>query len=66
MVREALFMAAQTGYRYNPALKAFYGRLRAKGSSHKSAIVACIAKLIAILNAIFKTAKPFDINYATR
>ena len=65
VVRDALFMAAQTGYRYNPALKALYDRLRAKGRPHKVAIIACIGKLISILNAIFKTRKPFDANYAT-
>ena len=59
-------MAAQTGYRYNPALKALYDRLRNKGRSHKQAIVACIGKLVSILNALFKSAKPFDANYATR
>ena len=66
VVRDALFMAAQTGYRYNPALKALYDRLRAKGRAHKVAIIACIGKLLSILNALFKTAKPFDLNYATR
>ena len=66
VVRDALFMAAQTGYRYNPALKALYDRLRNKGRSHKQAIVACIGKLVSILNALFKSAKPFDANYATR
>ena len=66
VVRDALFMAAQTGYRYNPALKALYDRLRAKGRAHKVAIIACIGKLLSILNALFKTAKPFDVNYATR
>ena len=65
-VRQALYMAAQTGYRHNPALKALYDRLRAKGRSHKLAIIACIGKLISILNAIFKTQTPFNANYATR
>jgi transposase len=66
VVREALFMAAQTGYRYNPALKALYDRLRAKGRCHKLAIIACIGKLVSILNALFKTKTPFNKNYATR
>jgi transposase len=65
-VRQALYMAAQTGYRHNPALKVLYDRLRAKGKAHKEAIIACVGKLISILNAIFKTAKPFDPNFATR
>lgn len=65
-LRHALYMAAQTGYRCNPPLKALYKRLRASGKPHKLAIVACIGKLIAIMNAIIKTAKPFnpDLNAA--
>ena len=51
-LRQALYMAAQTGYRHNPCLKPFYQRLRAKGKSHKQAVVACIAKLVSIMNAI--------------
>lgn len=64
-LRQALYMAAQTGYRCNPMLKVFYERLRAKGKSHKQAIVACIGKLVSMMNAIIKTGKPFDANFAT-
>ena len=63
-LRQALFMSAQTGYRCNPVLKPFYQRLRAKGKSHKQAIVACIAKLVSIMNAIIKTGKPFNAKLA--
>ena len=63
-LRQALYMSAQTGYRYNPILKAFYERLRAKGKSHKQTIVACIAKLVSIMNAIIKTATPFNAKIA--
>ena len=61
-LRQALYMSAQTGYRCNPILKPFYERLRANGKSHKQSIVACIGKLIAIMNAIIKTGQPFDAN----
>jgi transposase len=64
-LRQALYMAAQTGYRCNPILKTFYERLRAKGKSHKQAIIACIGKLVSIMNAIIKTAKPFNPKLAT-
>ena len=63
-LRQALFMSAQTGYRCNPILKAFYQRLRAKGKSHKQTIIACIGKLISIMNAIIKTGKPFNAKMA--
>lgn len=64
-LRQTLYMAAQTGYRHNPALKALYDRLRAKGRCHKVAIVACIGKLLSILNAIVRTAKPYDATRAS-
>lgn len=64
-LRQALYMSAQTGYRCNPILKAFYERLRAKGKSHKQSIIACIGKLVSIMNAIIKTGKPFNAKYAT-
>lgn len=63
-LRQALYMSAQTGYRCNPILKVFYDRLRAKGKSHKQTIVACIGKLVSIMNAIIKTGKPFNANLA--
>jgi transposase len=64
-LRQALYMAAQTGYRHNPALKALYQRIRAQGKSHKVAIIACIGKMLAILNAIIRSKKPFDPKFAT-
>lgn len=63
-LRQALYMSAQTGYRCNPILKAFYQRLRSKGKSHKQTIVACIGKLVSIMNAIIKTGKPFNAQFA--
>ena len=59
-VRQALYMAAQTGYRHNPTLKEFYDRLTLRGKCHKQAIVACIGKLISIMNAVIKSGKPYD------
>lgn len=64
-LRQALYMSAQTGYRCNPILKAFYERLRAKGKSHKQSIVACIGKLVSIMNAIIKTGRPFNAKLVT-
>ena len=64
-LRQALFNSARTGARCNPILKKFYERLRAKGKSHKQAIVACIGKLVSIMNAVIKTGKPFNAKFAT-
>lgn len=54
-LRNALYMATLVGIRYNPVLKDFYDRLRAKGKPPKVAIVACMRKLLTILNAMIRT-----------
>jgi transposase len=53
-VREALYMAALVATRYNPAIKEFYGRLVASGKPKKVALVACMRKLLTILNAMIR------------
>lgn len=53
-VRSVLYMAALSGIRFNPVLKAFYERLIAKGKIFKVAITACMRKLLTILNAIVR------------
>ena len=55
-LRSVLYMATITAVRCNPAIKAFYQRLRAAGKRTKVAIVACMRKLIVILNAIMRDA----------
>lgn len=54
-VRSALYMAAWVGTRFNPTLKAFYDRLLAAGKARKVALVACMHKLLTMLNAIIRT-----------
>ena len=58
-VRTALYMGALVGIRYNPVLKRFYQRLRAKGKPAKVALVACMRKLLTILNAMVRTNTPW-------
>lgn len=53
-VRSVLYMAALSGIRHNPFLKAFYDRLIANGKLFKVAITACMRKLLTILNAIVR------------
>ena len=53
-VRSVLYMAALTGVRTNPVLKAQYARLRQAGKAPKVAIVAAMRKLLTILNAMVK------------
>lgn len=51
LVRAILYMATLTAIRWEPALKETYQRLRANGKAAKVAIVACMRKLLVILNA---------------
>ena len=53
-VRAALYMAALVASRRNPVIRDFYKRLRAAGKAPKVALVACMRKLLTILNAMLK------------
>ena len=53
-VRRTLYMATLTAVRYNAPLKACYERLLAGGKRKKVALVACMRKLLTMLNAIAK------------
>lgn len=59
-VRAALYMGATVAARHNTALRAFYQRLVATGKAKKAAIVAVARKLLTILNAILRDAKPWS------
>lgn len=52
--REVLYMLTIAGIRCNPVLRAFYQRLIAAGKPPKVAIVACMRKLLTILNAMVR------------
>lgn len=54
-VRAMLYMVAITAIRANPVIKAFYQRLRSAGKAPKVAIVACMRKILIILNAMVRT-----------
>jgi len=58
-VRGALYMRTLVATRYNPLVKAFYQRLCAGGKPKKVALVACMRKLLAILNSIIKHHTPW-------
>lgn len=62
-VRTMLYRATLSAMRFNSVIKPFYERLLAKGKPKKLAIVACMHKLLTILNAIMKTNKPWDENH---
>lgn len=59
-VRTALYMATLSAMRYNPPIAATYERLLAAGKPKKVAIVACMRKLLTILNAIMRDGVAWD------
>ncbi|MEM5276734.1 IS110 family transposase [Cupriavidus taiwanensis] len=58
-IRRVLYMATLTATRHNPAIKAFYQRLTAAGKLPKVALVACMRKLLTVLNAMVRTSTPW-------
>lgn len=63
-VRTALYMATLAATRHNPRLRAAYRRLRAAGKPPKVALIACLRKLLVILNAIVAHGTPWDPDLA--
>ncbi len=59
-VRPVLYMGTLVAIRHNPVLRAFYERLRQAGKLKKVAIVACMRKLLTILNAMMKHQQPWE------
>ena len=54
-LRAVLYMAALVGIRRNPIIAAFYQRLLNAGKAKKVALVACMRKLLTILNAMIRS-----------
>lgn len=59
-VRTVLYMATFSAIRFNPVIAAFYTRLCAAGKFKMVAIVACMRKLLVIINAIAKNKTPWQ------
>jgi transposase len=60
LVRSYLWNAARTAIVHNPAIRALYRRLRAKGKRGDVAIGHCMRKLLHLVYAVWKTNRPFD------
>lgn len=58
-VRDALYMAALVSIQYNPAIKAYYMRKVSEGKPKKSALMACIAKIVRIINSVIRSGQPY-------
>jgi transposase len=60
LVRGYLWNAARVAIRHNPAIRALYRRLRAKGKRGDVAMGHCMRKLLHLVFAVWKTDRPFD------
>jgi len=60
-VRCALFMPIMVAVQRNWQLKEFYDRLLTAGKSKKTAMIACMRKMLCILNAMIKSNKPWRL-----
>jgi len=63
-VRVALYMATLSAVRWDPVMRAHYQQLRARGKLGKVALVACMRKLLTIMNAILKNKLPWTLKSA--
>lgn len=63
LVRSTLYMATLSAVRYNKPIKIFYDRLLARGKLKKVVLVACMRKLLTILNAMVKNGTDWNPNY---
>jgi len=60
LVRWALYMATVSALRCNQVIQRFYRHLKAQGKASKVALVACMRKLLSILNAMLKHQSPWQ------
>jgi transposase len=58
-VRAVLYMAASAARRFNPVIASMYDRLIQNGKPPMVALVACMRKLLTILNAIMRDKRPW-------
>ncbi len=63
-LRWVLYMAVLTATRTNPVIRRYYQRLLAAGKLKKVALVACMRKLLTILNAMMREGRPWQFHPA--
>jgi transposase len=64
-VRSAVYMATLVATRCNPVIRAHFLALTARGKLFKVAMVACMRKLLGILNAMVRDHRPWSISSAS-
>jgi transposase len=65
-VRCVLYMAALSARVWNPVIKAVFTRLAAAGKPFKVCLVACMRKLLVMLNAMARSGVRFDAGFEAR
>ena len=63
-IRTVMFMAMLSSIQYNPMFKRFYEHLKVQGKQPKVAIIACMRKLIVVLNTMLKNETRWGENMA--
>jgi len=64
--RCGLYMVTLVATRHNPVIREFYQRLLSKGKLKKMALVACMRKLLVILNAMIRDNKTWQVPVEAR
>ncbi|EKO3664102.1 IS110 family transposase, partial [Vibrio metschnikovii] len=63
-VRTVLYMAMMSAMQCNPVFKQHYQKLLAAGKPKKVAIIACVRKMVVILNSMLRDGCMWDANSA--
>jgi len=61
-IRTMLYMAMLSAIRYNPVIQVFYQKLVAQGKHKKVAIIACMRKMMTILNTMVRNDQEWQMN----
>lgn len=65
-LRNLVFLAALSAYKYNRACKALFDRIVAKGKSKKLALIAVANKLLKQAFAIAKSGLPYNEDFVSK
>ncbi|MEE9338694.1 MAG: IS110 family transposase [Methylococcaceae bacterium] len=63
-IRTAMFMAMMSAIQCNPVFKTKYEQLVADGKPKKIALIACVRKMIVILNSMLRDGVKWELNHA--
>lgn len=63
-IRSTLYMATLSSIQFNPVIQTFYQRLVKRGKEKKVAVVACMRKLLTILNAMIRDNQTWNTEQA--